>query len=208
MPRDALYLVPFRSLQRTVWSVVGEGGRHAGDDVDLVLDVARRLPNTEGVMMDDFFRRGHQDAAILSAAELVQLRHRLATACRPLGLWVVLYDHQLDLPVDSHLASCDKVTFWTWKAENLVELEANFLRFGKLVPDARHRILGCYMWDYGRKRPVPLELMQYQCEFGLRRLKERRIDGMIFLASCICDLDLDAVEWTRRWIETPGSQQV
>ena len=26
------------------------------------------------------------------------------------------------------------------------------------------------------------------------------IEGMVFLGSPICDLDLEAVEWTRRWI--------
>jgi len=29
---------------------------------------------------------------------------------------------------------------------------------------------------------------------------------MIFLASCICDLDLEAVEWTRDWIAARGPQ--
>jgi len=33
-----------------------------------------------------------------------------------------------------------------------------------------------------------------------------RIEGMIFLASCICDLPLDAVEWSRRWIAKVGDE--
>jgi hypothetical protein len=57
------------------------------------------------------------------------------------------------------------------------------------------------MWDYGNKKPMPLDLMKHQCEIGLRWLEEGRIEGMVFLASCICDLDLEAVEWTRGWIE-------
>jgi len=31
---------------------------------------------------------------------------------------------------------------------------------------------------------------------------------MIFLASCICDLDLEAVEWTRAWIDQVGNEQL
>jgi len=205
LPPDPQYLVPFRTLRRIVWSVVGAGGTYQDDTVDRVLEVSRLLPNTNGVMMDDFFRAGQQDAGVLSTAELQVLRHRLSCAGRPLHLWVVLYDHQLDLPVDRHLALCDKVTFWTWKAERLAELEANFRRFEGLVPDGRRRVLGCYMWDYGQKRPMPLNLMEQQCELGLRWLKERRIEGMVFLASCICDLDLESVEWTRRWLERVGN---
>ena len=49
---------------------------------------------------------------------------------------------------------------------------------------------------------------QEQCELGLEWLKQGRIDGMIFLASCICDLDLETVEWTRKWIQKVGDQEL
>jgi hypothetical protein len=62
------------------------------------------------------------------------------------------------------------------------------------------RLLGCYMFDYEPHRLMPLDRMERQCTLGLEWLRRRRIEGMILLATCICDLDLDAVEWTRRWI--------
>jgi hypothetical protein len=39
---------------------------------------------------------------------------------------------------------------------------------------------------------------------GLQWLQEGRIEGMIFLASCICDLGLETVEWSRQWIQKVG----
>ena len=57
------------------------------------------------------------------------------------------------------------------------------------------------MYDYGDKKPMPVSLMEKQCHLGLRWLQEGRIEGMIFLASCICDVGLEAVEWTRQWIQ-------
>ena len=65
---------------------------------------------------------------------------------------------------------------------------------------AERKVLGLYMYDYGTGKPMPVEAMERQCEAGIRWLRQRRIDGLIFLASCICDLKLDAVDWTRRWI--------
>ncbi len=50
--------------------------------------------------------------------------------------------------------------------------------------------------------------MKHQCELSLQWLKQRRIEGLIFLASCICDLELEAVEWTRRWIAEVGDQPI
>jgi len=48
--------------------------------------------------------------------------------------------------------------------------------------------------------------MRQQCELGLQWLKHDRIDGMIFLATNICDLGLEAVEWCRQWILQVGDQ--
>jgi hypothetical protein len=89
------------------------------------------------------------------------------------------------------------VTFWTWRAEDLAKLEANFARFEAIAPKSR-KVLGCYMWDYGTRQPMPLALFQQQYHQGMRWLREGRIEGMIFLASCICDLGIDTVEWLRR----------
>ena len=61
--------------------------------------------------------------------------------------------------------------------------------------------LGCYMFDYGKKKPMPVDLMEKQCQLGLKWLNDGSIDEMVFLASCICDLDFDAVKWTRNWIK-------
>jgi hypothetical protein len=97
------------------------------------------------------------------------------------------------------------VAFWTWEVEELLCLNENFERLEKLLPDSR-KLLGCYLWDYENKRPMPLDQMEKQSETGLQLLKEQRIEGMIFLASCICDLNLEAVEWTRKWIERVGDR--
>ena len=44
---------------------------------------------------------------------------------------------------------------------------------------------------------MPREAMEKQCATGLRWLRGGRIEGTIFLASCICDLGLETVEWAR-----------
>ena len=139
----------------------------------------------------------------LSIGGLRNERRRLTLSRRTLSLWVVLYQHQLTLPVEDHLGLCDAVTFWTWRSSELVNLERSFEALEKLAPDLP-KVLGCYMWDYGQKGPMPVGLMEMQCELGLKWLHDGRIEEMIFLASCICDLELEAVEWTRRWIARVG----
>jgi hypothetical protein len=138
-------------------------------------------------------------------ADIASFRNRLHNASHKVDLWVVLYARDLSLPVQPYLEQCDIVTFWTWNAADLRDLSANFERMESLAGD-RKKLLGCYMWDFGTSKPMPLDAMKLQCKHGLRWLKEGRIDGMIFLSSVICDLDLEAVEWTRKWIAEVGDQ--
>jgi len=137
---------------------------------------------------------------------LRRLRKRLDDAAPPLDLWVVLYTHEFDMPIlKEHLDLCDVVTMWTWRASDLALLDKNMARFEETVGKKR-KVLGLYMYDYGTGKPMPVDLIRQQCETGLRWLREKRIEGMIFLASCIADLPLEAVEWSRRWIAKVGDE--
>ena len=194
------YAESLRGVKRVVWSIVGNSGINEGADMAPLRRMAADYPNWCGVMMDDFFLSNDPDTtAVYSVEDLQAVQNQLTINERKLDLWVVLYDHQLHMPVENHLAQCDVLTYWTWRAQDLDKLEENFARAEAMAPNCR-KVLGCYMWDYGDKKPMPVELMQQQCETGLQWLRSGRIDGMIFLASCICDLNIEAVNWTREWI--------
>jgi hypothetical protein len=202
------YAVPFRSLQKVVWSVVGAGGATAESERNAVLKLASENQNFTGVMMDDFFRGNKGDkVASLSVDELKALQRRLKGGSKKLDLWVVLYTKQFNEPVGEYVRQCDVLTLWTWNASQLDQLNTNFARAEELFPQTR-KVLGCYMWDYGDKRPMPISSMQHQCEQGLQWLHQGKIEGMIFLASCNCDLNLETVEWTRNWVRKVGDQRL
>jgi hypothetical protein len=204
------YARPLASMHQVVWSVEGGGG----GDVDAALALTKTLPNLRGIILDDYFARvaasdGDASDGPFSLEAMRQLRRRL-DACKPrLDAWVVLYTHEFDheAKLRPHLELCDVVTMWTWNAAELAHLGESFTRFERIVGGKR-RILGIYLWDYGAKQAMPLDAMERQCSLGLRWLREHRIDGMIFLASCICDLGLEAVEWARRWIAENGETPV
>ena len=205
------YALPFRALKRVVWSVVGADGQTDEQERAHVLDLAARHPNVTGLMLDDFFgsERPSQgnDLAVLPPETLRELRGQMIVGGRRLRLWAVLYEHQLGKSLAPYLELLDLVSFWTWDSEKLQVLERNLDQLEKVTPRCG-RVLGCYLWDYGKKRPMPLDLMRHQYELGLRWLRQGRIEGMIFLASCLCDLEMDAVEWTRNWIAQVGDQCV
>jgi hypothetical protein len=211
------FALSFRPLKRVVWSVVGAGGQTDDKEREHVLDLAARQANITGVMLDDFFgseqsspvpgSEGKGAGAALPADKLRALRGQLSLGGRRLRLWAVLYEHQLDKPLASYLKFLDVVNFWTWNSEKLSDLDSNLDRLDA-VADKCGKVLGCYLWDYGKKKPMPLKLLRHQCELGLQWLRGGRIEGMVFLASCICDLELEAVEWLRDWIARTGSKRI
>lgn len=197
-------------LDRVVWSIVGDSSSVRNDratDLEEVCRLAGQYPNLCGAIMDDFFLGeaspdGRQ--ARYGLEDVRRFRETLHAQPRPLDLWVVMYDRLLGRPLEPHLAECDVVTFWTWEAKNLVDLEGNFARLESMAPDQR-RMLGCYMWDYGHAgggREIPPELMKKQCRLAAEWIENGRIDGVIFLASCICDLDVAGVRYVRELLTT------
>ena len=77
-------------------------------------------------------------------------------------------------PLAAFLDQFDVLTLWTWNSDELRELEENLAALEKIAPKKARIALGLYIWDYHNGRPVPKELMQHQCDLGLKWLKEGR----------------------------------
>jgi hypothetical protein len=202
------HMLAFAPLKRVVWSIVGDSAS-TRTDLDEVLALAAKFPNLSGAVMDDFFHKSDASGAIsrVSVADLRSYHERLTGAAHPLALHVVVYAHDLDLPIQPYLEPCDVITYWTWTADQLPDLARNFARLEKIAP-AKRKLLGCYLWDYGAGKAMPLERMQQQCRQGLEWLRAGRVDGMIFLANTACDQGLETVAWTRQWIAEVGDTAV
>jgi hypothetical protein len=204
------YAISFRPLERIVWFIAGGGKMIAGPkSLEAALQLAQKFPNIVGLVMDDFFRNTLDGGKVgtLTPHELSYVQSQLNVNDHKLDLWAVVYDHDLDYNIVEYLDHVDIVTYWTWEAKNLDQLEDAFARLEKLAPRGR-KLLGCYMWDFGAKEPIPMHMMQRQCHLGLDWIRAGRIEGMIFLGSGICDLSLEAVDWTRNWIREVGGETV
>jgi hypothetical protein len=204
VPPFEQYLVPLRSLTRVVWSVVGSGGFHSPQETEEVLALAKSAPNFAGVMLDDFFTGDAANKrAQMTVEELATIRQRLRATRESLQIFVTLYVTQLDLPIQDYLDLVDVVTLWTGRPEDLAQLDANLARVEKLAP-RQQKMLGCYVVDYSTKQGTPLQAMKFQCETGLRWLRQGRIQGIIFLGNTTMDLGFESVDWTREWIRNIG----
>ena len=142
--------------------------------------------------------------ASLSPEQLRALRQRQVRG-RKLPLMAVIYTRQVKPGARPHIAEVDQICMWTWRPDDLKNLEANFAALEKIAPD-KQLYLGCYMFGFYENKPLPVPLMQRQVELGYQWLKAGRIAGIVFLATPNVDVGLEAVEWTRQWIRNNEDQ--
>lgn len=208
-PPLAPHAAELNALEEVVWSVVGAGRDRVDGlarSVEPVLALAKRFRNVKGAILDDMFCHGDDRCEPrITLQDLRRCRTALHEVPFPLDLWCVLYDYQLEADVAEYLALCDVVTFWTWQSKDLGALDINFATMEMLAPESR-RLLGCYMYDYGDSAPMAVDVMRRQCDTALEWLKSGRIDGVIFLSNCVCDLGYEAVDSTRDWIAEHGDE--
>ena len=187
--------------------------------------LAKKFPNISGIYLDDFIIDGKRQAdgrvvgrPALAPSELESAREKLKSLGRPMDIWVTLYSHELlpehprdfgcDPPLADFLDLFDVLTLWTWNSNEMPQLEESLAALEAVAPKSRRIALGMYLWDFHNDGPVPVELMQHQCELGLKWLKENRIHELIFLANTVLDVGLPSAEFSREWIAKVGQQPV
>ena len=207
------FIRQFGETRRVAWSVIDGAPEPYPLKKSWAFELSRLMPKLTTIFLDDFFKgdaipaeSGGEAPAHLTLNELARLRTEAAALSRPLEVAAVLYSNQLHPAIHAHLELCDTVSFWTWKATDLVNMEENFARYREILP-GKPTLLGVYMWDFGNSRPITPELMNHQLEVGLDLFHKGEIEGMIFHCTPLCDLGLEAVEMSRRWIKEHGSEQ-
>lgn len=200
------YAESFCRLDRVQWSCSGSEGFRSGNEEAFLCALAEDYPNICGAYLDDFFgdpliknAASREEKEAIASARLDEIAQKLKKAPRPLDLHVVYYTRDLDL--DPRVF--EKVTMlslWTWHSADLVKLEENFKTMEERFPDKK-KMIGIYLFDFAAGHPISTELMEHQCNFALRMLKEGRADGIIFEANSVMGMRMESELWLREWIE-------
>lgn len=191
------YAESFRRLKRVLWGTAGSGGFRSGNEEKFIVELAKDYPNLCGAFMDDWFGVNKVSDEECERTLRAQ-REELARASRPMEVWITWY---FGAKAPAHLFEyIDAVTIWTWNWQGLKDLEPNFLQLERDLPRVR-KVLGIYMFDFTTGEGVPLDMMEHQCEFGLRMMKEGRMDGLMFEANSVMGVGLESEKWLCDWID-------
>ncbi len=186
---------------KVAWSIIGDNGSlrndNGGDDVDPVLDLAKKYPNLVAGVMDDFFSEKRK--SVYTPDVLKGFADRLHGA--NLDLWCVIYEFQIKEENIPWLHTCDVVTQWNWVGSNMVNLEADFEKLRGMLRPGQKLFHGCYLWSYGDSRAYTDEEMINQLNLYKKWVEEDKIDGIILCSNCVADIGLKSVDIFLDWMK-------
>jgi len=211
------YNKSFTTLKGVAWECY-----NAGKDpsvVEPLICEAADFPNINGVVFDDFQRGGAAEYTKIPVENLWKVRERLHNNdVRPLNMWMVLYTNEFDLdpndPASSrydekafepYVAPFDGIIMWTWCEKNIHWVPKKFEAFKKLT-EGKRRMIGCYLWNFGEKKPATAEAVKWQLDWYRERLLAGEIEGVVLHTNTMADLDLEAYDVAVAWMKEHGDE--
>ncbi len=171
---------------------------HGIDDRDEILELARRDKRIVAAINDDFMTQDRPK--IYTPAVLREQREALHnTLERPLELWSVFYERDMQKDIYAQAKEFDLTTFWTWYGENIPDMEKNLPWARSLTKEGRV-ILGVYMYDYGNSRILSDDAMRAQLDFAYEKLVSGEIEGVMICSNCCADIGLTTTDITKKWL--------
>ena len=198
------YMKQFAATKRVGFSITDSAVESFDAKVRLGLEFADRMPNLTTLVMDDYWSARSYEQ---SFERLLAAKREMAV--RGLKLGVVLYADVNGVKncFKDVLDLCDEITFWFWNGKNVAGIEEQVAKLRALVGPKKAVLLGQYMWDFGGSRQMSAERMENQLAQTSRLLARKEISGVIFHCTPLVDMDLDAVNISRRWIAANASRR-
>lgn len=198
------YMKQFKDTKRVGFSITDSAAETFEEKVRLGFEYADKMPNLTSLVMDDFWSGAAKGVDVAKIARVKE-----GTAARNMRLGIVLYADSNGVKGEFKdvLDLCDEITFWFWNGKNVGTIEAQVAKLKELVGTEKPILLGQYMYDFGGRKPLAGTAMETQLAATSRLLSQKAIDGVIFHCTPLVDMDLDAVNVSRRWIKENASRK-
>ena len=200
------YMESFCRMKNVWWSAVGSAGCRVGNEEDFAIELAKKYPNLTGIFLDDVMITG---GTVEESKKVIHAVRKTADKCdRKLELWATCYTSKINDYLDLELYEpLDGITVWDFDMSSIPNIVDGFEAYEKFLPNKR-KMLGIYLYDYGKGVSVSKEFMKAKCEQGLQWIREGRCEGLIFLTNCNMGIGLESDYWLRDWIDEVGDQEI
>jgi hypothetical protein len=153
--------------------------------------------------------------------DLAQIQERFHNnGIRYLDTWMVLYTHEFALdpedpaskPYDeeafpAYVEPFDGIIMWTWSEKDVNLIPEKFEAFKKLT-EGKRRMVGCYLWNFGQKKPATGEAVKWQLDWWYEKLRAGEIEGIVLHTNTMADLDYEAYDAAIEWMNAHGDDEI
>ncbi len=178
---------------------------YADAKLETILEEAEKVsrfsltyPNVAGGYFDDMKglirKNDHVHACEAVKQALTKHNARLKLEC-------VVYAHELDDAAfwNPLVPFIDVVSFWVWGYQKLQTIEADLEKCRRLFVH-KPIIMGCYLRDYPKAVPIPMDAIRHQWGVVRSALEDGRIQGYDILGAVLIDGQLEQANWVRDFI--------
>ncbi len=176
-------------------------GKPDADRLEETFKLVPLFPNLNRLVFDDFFNDLSSHIPTwkeLPIEKLLAVRDRIHAD--GLEMWVVLYQHQLDMDIQKHLDVFDGVSFWFWSEPTKEEYQ----KYSQIFLDktkGKRRLIGCYLYDFGRLQEAHPELVRYQLDENKKKIAAGEIEGVVLHNNNFGGLGYSAYEEAKKWMD-------
>ena len=200
------YMESFCRMKNVWWTITGSAGCRVGNEEEFILDIASKYDNVTGAFADDLFTAGYEPHEVKELLE--KSRKILDKADKHIELWSTNYIANYKIFAYPEIfEALDGITVWNMYTEEARYMEAQFEVYEKLLPQKK-KMLGIYLYDYIKRKPISVDDIMHLCELGRRWIKSGKIEGLIFLTNCNMGLGFECEYWLRDWIKKVGDEEI
>jgi len=198
----------FSSLDRVVWSVLGDASTPLPDDelgnTKDILDVLDKVDNIVGGVVDDFF----SPERMKRFTPEVLMKIKKALNDRGLKFWCVLYNNQLELDLERYMECFDGITFWIWECENIPRMDEYLSKLSVIAKD-KPVMLGVYLMDYCKLfTQMDSQLFDMQLNRYFKMLENNEIEGIVVCSNTVGDAPLETNRILKEYIARFGGIEI
>ena len=175
-------------------------------NADKIISQSKRFPSYKRCVYDDFFDDENiNNYKTISKEELLSLKSKLNAA--GMELWVVIYERNIHMDIAEFLPCFDGFSFWFWRQPTPEEYHKTLKIFFDKTPDKK-RLLGCYLYDFGREKPCDPQLLKKELENDAILMKNGDIEGIILHTNAVSGFGFEGYDLAAKWMEENGDVDI
>ena len=208
------YNKSFKTLRKVAWDLGKDLVATQGNisSIDAYLENAKDFPNITATVFDDFKYNDRYKKVSFDSFKAIKEKLR-NNDVRPIESWMVLYTREFGLDEKSdaeflpYMDIFDGIIMWTWEEKDVVLIPEKYEIFKRMTPNNK-RMFGCYLWNFGEKKPATREAVLWQLDFYREKILLGEAEGVVLHTNTMADLDLDAYDAAIEWMKLHGDEEV